>query len=77
MNHRTKPRKENPMKRPPKIPTDQFTLLLYGEPIHQFDGATKEKVLNALADLLCEALGEKTKRTVEQKEKSDESENHR
>jgi len=61
------------MKRPPKTPTGQFTLLLYREPIVQFDGATKEKVLNALAELLREALGEKTKTTEEQKEKSDES----
>jgi hypothetical protein len=77
MNHRTKPRKGNPMKRPSKTLAGQFTLSLYREPTHEFDGPTKEKLLNALADLLSEALGEKTKPIENQEEKSDESKNHR
>jgi hypothetical protein len=73
MNHRTNQRKENPMKRPSKTGLGQFTLLLYREPAHQFDGPTKEKLLTVLAELLREALGKKTEATEKEKEQSDES----
>jgi hypothetical protein len=65
------------MKRPSKTLVGQFTLSLYREPTQQFDRETKEKLLNVLADLLREALGEKTKATEKQEEQNDESENHR
>jgi hypothetical protein len=64
------------MKRPSKTLVGQFTLSLYREPTQQFDRETKEKLLNVLADLLREALGEKTKATEKQEEQNDESENH-
>jgi hypothetical protein len=65
------------MKRPSKTFAGQFMLSLYREPTQQFDGETKAKLLNVLADLLREALGEKTKATEKLEEQNDESENHR
>jgi hypothetical protein len=65
------------MKRLSKTHRGQFALSLYREPLQQFDGPTKEELLNVLADLLREALSGETKANEEQEEKSNESENQR
>jgi hypothetical protein len=64
------------MKRLSRTRSGQFTLSLYREPPQQFDGPTREELLNVLADLLREALSGETTANEEQEEKSDESENH-
>jgi hypothetical protein len=64
------------MKRRRKTNPGQFTLSLQREPLPQFDAATKKELLNALADLLREALGEVTKAVENEKEQHHESKDH-
>ena len=65
-----------PMKRLPKTANGQFTLPLHREPTPQLDQQRKEELLNALADLMLEALGAESAMNQEQKEGSDESKDH-
>ena len=61
------------MKRLSKKQHNQFTLSLYREPPQQFDGPTREELLNVLADLLREALSEEIRTKEEQEENGHES----
>ena len=61
------------MKRLSKRQRNQFTLALYREPPQQFDGPTREELLNVLADLLREALSEEIRTNEEQEENGHES----
>ena len=72
VNHRIKKKRKNLMKRLSKT-RNQFTLCLYQETPQQFDGPRKEELLNALADLLREALGGGAKAIAQQEGKSNES----
>ena len=64
------------MKRPPKTAMGQFTLSLHREPSPVLDEKVKEELLNALADLMLEALGGEPGEHEDQKEVSDESKDH-
>ena len=64
------------MKRSPKTASGQFTLALRREPSSFLDEARKEEVLEALADLMLEALGADSGADQSEKEASDEPEDH-
>jgi hypothetical protein len=66
----------NPMKRSPKTASGQFTLALQREPSPPVDEARKEELLNALADLMLEALGAEPGEDQSEKEESVESQDH-
>jgi hypothetical protein len=64
------------MKRSPKTASGQFTLALHREVSSPLDEARKEELLQALADLMLEALGAESVADQSEKEPSDESEDH-
>ena len=64
------------MKRSPKTSSGQFTLALHRDPSPQLDEARREELLNALADLLLEALGGESGENQDGKEANNESKDH-
>jgi hypothetical protein len=66
----------NPMNRSPKTASGQFTLALHRDPSPPLDQARKEELLQALADLMLEALGGESGENQSEKEASDESQDH-
>jgi hypothetical protein len=68
--------RKNPMKRSPKTASGQFTLALPRNPTPHLDEARKAELLQALADLLLEALGGESAENQGEKEANDEPEDH-
>jgi hypothetical protein len=64
------------MKRPPKLPSSQFTLPLYRPSPLPIDNVSKEELLNVLADLMREALSGGQKPNDQQPDHTDESKDH-
>ena len=64
------------MKRPTKLPSNQFTLSLHRQPPVQIDPSSKGELLNVLADLMREALSEGPKPNDEPKDPANESKDH-
>ena len=64
------------MKRTPKKASGQFTLALHREPSPHIEQARKEELLQALADLMLEALGGESGDNQGEKEGSNESKDH-
>ncbi len=64
------------MKRPPKLPSGQFTLSLSRQPSLQIESPSKEELLNVLADPMREALSPGQEPNDEQREHADEPQNH-
>jgi len=71
-----KSERTNPMKRPPKPASGQFTLTLHRDPSPHLDPAKTEELLKVLADLMLEALGGESGEDHGQKEGSDEPKDH-
>lgn len=64
------------MKPPSQASRGQLRLPLYQEAPLELDPATREGLLNVLADLLREALGAEANAKEGNEERDDESENH-
>jgi hypothetical protein len=71
-----KSERTNPMKRPLKQASGQFTLTLHRDPSPHLDPAKTEELLKVLADLMLEALGGESGENQSATEGSDESEDH-
>jgi hypothetical protein len=67
--------RRNPMRRTPRTASGQFTLALHRDAGADLDGARREELLKALADLLLEAVGGESGENGG-KEESDESKDH-
>lgn len=64
------------MKRSPKPASGQFTLALHREPGPPLDQPRKAELLQALADLLREALGVESPQNQSEREERDERKDH-
>jgi hypothetical protein len=74
VHYRTKRR--SPMKRPSKTTPKQLQMSLYREHAQLIGETRREELLDALADLLLEALNGEVKENQTKEQKSDEPENH-